>query len=118
MQQNLTFFLFLKMKMIIFFNNFKTCFLCYKSFKSSLIHHRCDRNLSCFSCRKILASKSTYLHQKLMNYFCDGNLASEKEWKLCSICNATLKSEKCAIGHKRICYGLGHLGALLKSSFS
>jgi hypothetical protein len=93
-----------------FKNNVKVCFSCKKIFKSFKYKHLCRQRKVCFSCRRPFASKTTYLHEKLSNFFCDKETSAEKS-KVCQICNVTMYSKQCEKSHRaNICNGSGGFG--------
>lgn len=89
--------------------NYQICFECKKSFRSSTYRHLCKVRPSCFVCRRFFQSPKTYLHEKLIDSFCD-KLVSEEQSFLCKICNCTIYSNHCYRGHRKLCYGKGHFG--------
>ena len=102
--------LFIKNLSSYFKSNRQICFDCKKSFKSYHYMHRCIRTISCFACRRKFAKKTTYLHEKLKENFCDSKLNTVEKIFTCKICNCTLKSQHCTKGHQRICNGKGQFG--------
>ena len=89
--------------------NYKICFACKKSFSSINYYHLCALKESCFACRRFYESNLTYMNDFLRDYFCDSKIGI-KNPIVCSICNITCYNEHCLRGHRRICYGKGHLG--------
>ena len=85
------------------------CFGCKKTFNSYNYRHLCPKRPCCFSCRRFFQTKDTYLHEKLLQDFCDKNITKE-EMFTCSICNVTCYSKHCLKGHRRICNGQGTFG--------
>ena len=89
--------------------NVKVCFGCRKIFSTHNYRHLCPKSKCCFSCRRFFQSESTYMHEKLSQYFCDKNLTTENSF-ICRICNVTCYSKHCFNGHKFFCYGKGLFG--------
>ena len=89
--------------------NYRICFGCKKHFSKFDCRHLCPKRQSCFACRRFLMNSSTFVHEKLINSFCDKLVSTEKEF-LCKICNCTLYSKHCFKGHKVFCNGVGHFG--------
>ena len=89
--------------------NLKFCFACKKTFLTHNYKHLCPKRKSCFSCRRFFQTSTTYLHEKLINEFCDKNVTTENEF-LCPLCNVTCYSKHCFKGHKLRCSGEGTFG--------
>lgn len=85
------------------------CLACKRLFKRRYNSHICKVKESCFTCRKILQSKDTFLYLLVDKHFCDKNLSSEEEIS-CKICNLPTYSERCRSNHKKICNGVGGFG--------
>jgi hypothetical protein len=85
------------------------CFGCKKTFLTQNYKHLCPKKQCCFSCRRFFQNDNTYIHEKLIEDFCDKNLTKE-EMFTCTICNVTCYSKHCLKGHKRICNGQGTFG--------
>jgi hypothetical protein len=92
-----------------FKSNVKICFACKRQFSTYNYKHFCKEKKSCFSCRRFFASKTTYVHEKLISSFCDKDLCNEIPFT-CQICNVTCYSKHCFNGHKLICTGQGTFG--------
>ena len=92
-----------------FRSNYLVCFACKRKFKNSYHRHLCKERKCCFVCRRFVQSTTTYLHERLNDWFCDKDIAKEKNFK-CDICNCTIYSKKCYIGHKKLCNGRGYFG--------
>jgi hypothetical protein len=85
------------------------CFACKRNFKTLLNKHMCRKKKNCFACRRFFCTEDTYLHDDLLNDFCDKLVTSEESYN-CNVCNVTLYSDHCAKGHKRFCSGKGYFG--------
>ena len=92
-----------------FRSNYSVCFACRRKFKDSYHKHLCKQRKCCFVCRRFMQSCTTYLHEKLDDFFCDRNVTQQKSFK-CSLCNCTIFSKKCMRGHKKLCNGKGYFG--------
>jgi len=92
-----------------FKGNVQICFACKKTFLTYNYKHFCKEKKSCFSCRRFFMTESTYIHEKLLNSFCDKNITKERSFT-CSLCNVTCYSNHCFVGHKKICTGQGTFG--------
>ena len=90
--------------------NRKICFDCLKVFKNYRHNHRCNRRLTCFACRRKFARINTYIHEKTIINFCDSKIKTNAKVMYCEICNCTLKTNHCKLGHKKICNGKGQFG--------
>jgi len=101
--------IFIKNLNFYFGSNFSFCLACKRSFKSKYNSHICRVKASCYTCRKLLLSPSTYVHQLLISNFCDKNI-SANTLKACEICNLNIYSERCLKNHRKICNGKGKLG--------
>ena len=89
--------------------NVKVCFPCKKVFLTHDYRHLCPKAKCCFSCRRFFQSTSTFVHEKLIQYFCDKNLTKESS-SVCPRCNVTCYSKHCYEGHKYFCSGKGTFG--------
>jgi hypothetical protein len=87
-----------------FKKNVKICFYCKKIFKSYQYRHLCSKVKVCFACRRPFLNEKTYLHEKLLFFYCDKK-TNKSQASICSKCNVTLNSPHCAKGHKTLCYG-------------
>ena len=88
------------------------CFGCFRVFKrnrESRSSHLCKKRISCFACRRFFQSSETYLNNFTSNNFCDKLITKENSF-LCPKCNCQIYSQKCNLGHKRFCKGLGYFG--------
>ena len=89
--------------------NRRLCFGCKRIFMSHNYRHLCPKRKCCFSCRRFFQSKTTYIHEKLLQDFCDKNVTEENEFT-CDLCNVTCYSRHCFKGHKKMCNGKGTFG--------
>ena len=88
------------------------CFGCFRVFqrnRESRSSHLCKKRLTCFVCRRFFQTSETYLNSLTSSYFCDKLITKENSF-LCSKCNCQIYSQKCFLGHKRFCKGLGYFG--------
>jgi hypothetical protein len=92
-----------------FKSNVKVCFACKKIFLTHNYNHLCKKTQCCFSCRRFFLTEKTYIHERLLIYFCDKKTTSQQSF-LCELCNVTCYSEHCYKGHKLICSGKGTFG--------
>lgn len=89
--------------------NFRICFVCKKHFSKIDYRHLCPKRQSCFACRRFLQTNDTYVHEKLVNNFCNQLITNESIFQ-CEICNCTIFSKQCLKGHRVLCNGKGHFG--------
>ena len=89
--------------------NVKVCFPCKKTFLTHNYRHLCLKGNCCFSCHRFFQSRSTYVHEKLAQNFCDGKITAEVSFT-CFRCNVTCYSKHCFQGHKILCSGKGTFG--------
>lgn len=92
-----------------FRKNYTICFGCGLKFKQPYTKHLCPKRATCFACRRPYSSNRTYLHAKLIAYYCD-RFATKEIPQVCVICNCTLYSNHCLKGHKLLCNGQGRFG--------
>ena len=92
-----------------FKSNYYICFPCKKKFKYPKRMHLCPKQATCFACRRLFMSAKTFIHQGLLQYFCDKFVTMDKPF-LCKICSCTMNSSHCYSGHRLICNGEGHFG--------
>ena len=96
----------------LYFNfNGKTCLLCKKYFKSSSYNHFCKqiKNNSCFACHRMYQKPTTFIHSDLQKKFCNSKLVSDLNTK-CKLCNLTMYSKQCEMGHRKLCNSRGFFG--------
>lgn len=88
------------------------CLACNRSFKRRYNQHLCRVAESCFTCRRLLQSPETFIHDRLKPYFCDKNMypSVSNSLKSCEICNLPIYSEQCKLNHRKICNGQGGFG--------
>ena len=89
--------------------NVRICFGCQKTFLSHKYQHLCPKIKCCFCCRRFFQSEKTFVHEKLINQFCDKNITAESEIQ-CTLCNVSCYSKHCYRGHKLLCAGKGTFG--------
>ena len=89
--------------------NVKICFACKRTFSTHNYRHLCTKAKCCFSCRRFFQSPTTYVHEKLSQYFCNKNITAEESFT-CVRCNVTCYSQHCFNGHKFFCSGKGNFG--------
>ena len=94
-----------------FIANGKTCLICKRYFKSPFYNHFCKqlKNNCCFACHRSLQKPTTYIHSDLRKFFCDSKLISNLKSK-CKLCNLTIYSKDCEIGHRKLCNSRGFFG--------
>lgn len=92
-----------------FRKNYYICFECKRKFRQPHNTHLCTKRETCFSCRRFTMSNSSYIHEKLIDNFCNKHTSNEP-FLICNICNCTLFSQHCAKGHKLLCNGKGRFG--------
>lgn len=79
------------------------CFFCQKYFTSKGCQHKCRYAESCFACRRVFLSPTTYTSIETQLLFCNGQITKKQEEK-CSKCNVTLYSQECKEYHlKKSC---------------
>lgn len=101
---NLNHIIFIKNINSYFKANYLVCFECKKSFKTHTYRHLCSKRPTCFVCRRFFQTTSTYVHEKLLNFFCDKLLTTEESFT-CKLCNCIIYSNHCLKGHKKFCNG-------------
>jgi len=94
-----------------FIANGKTCLICKRYFKSPFYTHYCKqiKNNCCFACHRSFQKTTTYIHSDLRKFFCDSKLLSNLNTK-CKLCNLTIYSKECEIGHRKLCCSRGFFG--------
>jgi len=102
--------IFIKNLQSYFKANLRVCFQCFKTFKCYRYMHRCQRSTTCFACRRKYQKKTTYVHEKLKQQYCDSEINKSENVLFCSICNIALKTKHCQSGHKNFCNGKGQFG--------
>ncbi len=87
-----------------FFHKFGTyCFFCQNFFTSKGCQHRCKNAASCFACRRVFSTETTYTTLETKELFCNGQILPE-ERETCPKCNVTLYSKNCKEFHfKKVC---------------